>query len=156
LKAIIKELSRYKLIAPPTLYNLQKKYAILSPAVGNFLILREIYQIKGEDFWKRMVRDLNYNEYMNSIYWNIIKQYVWYSNRKCLICGLKKHLQVHHKNYFHLGYEILHLEDLELLCFRCHTKEHGKEDSYGGSEKLYEIWRYLYLVQKGIANNYGH
>jgi len=149
MQVLIEKLTYSKLIAPATLYNLQKKYELLPAQTRNFLILREIYTIKGEHFWKEMVGNLDYNEYLHSIYWEIIKQYLHYSHRQCALCGLKKYLDVHHKTYEHLGYEILFLEDLEVICFRCHKKIHEKEGkTFEEREKLYRIWKFLYQKQR--------
>lgn len=41
---------------------------------------------------------------------------------RCAVCGTSNRLQVHHKHYRTLGHE--GKEDLEVLCFGCHSHEH--------------------------------
>lgn len=41
---------------------------------------------------------------------------------RCQRCGSPRDLNVHHKTYIRLGEELP--EDLEVLCRRCHRKEH--------------------------------
>lgn len=43
----------------------------------------------------------------------------------CECCGTFENLQVHHTTYRHLGSEVLHLEDVRLLCDTCHRNTHG-------------------------------
>ena len=45
--------------------------------------------------------------------------------RVCQRCGKRKGLQVHHKTYVRLFKE--RMEDLEVLCWGCHRKEHRKK-----------------------------
>jgi 5-methylcytosine-specific restriction endonuclease McrA len=43
----------------------------------------------------------------------------------CQLCGTTQTLEAHHKTYEHFGLEILYIEDLEMLCDRCHREQHG-------------------------------
>ena len=42
----------------------------------------------------------------------------------CSICGTSKNLITHHKTYANRGHE--ELDDLQVLCFKCHEKLHGR------------------------------
>jgi 5-methylcytosine-specific restriction endonuclease McrA len=44
---------------------------------------------------------------------------------RCVKCGTRKRLEVHHLSYAHQGDELNHLEDLVTLCRSCHRKEHN-------------------------------
>lgn len=79
----------------------------------------------------------DYEDY-TAEYVNYLKSEEWASVRrrkltdaefKCQRCGFnpgtsKQKLEVHHKTYERLGKELM--EDLEVLCDRCHRKEHGR------------------------------
>lgn len=43
---------------------------------------------------------------------------------KCVMCGSRSRLQVHHVNYRHLGYEDP-MSDLCTVCKSCHKKLHN-------------------------------
>ena len=86
------------------------------------------YQDRGE-LQRLAYRCLNqdgYKEYLQSPYWIIVKNYILSIRKQCHICKRTTHLTVHHKTYEHFGYEIFHLEDLEVLCWFCHIEERGK------------------------------
>lgn len=74
-------------------------------------------------------RARDYCDYLKTPVWRyisgIIKLFVNYT---CEECGAQFHptcLNVHHKSYEHLGSELNHLDDLAVLCKRCHMKVHG-------------------------------
>lgn len=53
---------------------------------------------------------------------NFITPLVLERDKKCLRCGLKENLVVHHKHY---NLNKLTYQDLITLCKSCHKKEHG-------------------------------
>jgi hypothetical protein len=57
-------------------------------------------------------------------YWGEVKKRVHERDRVCQHCGSSQRLHVHHKNYFHRGDELNHMEDLVLLCSKCHGTLH--------------------------------
>lgn len=75
-----------------------------------------------------------YREYLKSGHWERLRERILRrSNWKCERCGEragysmkgnKIGLQVHHLSYERVGYE--HDDDLIVLCFACHAKEHGR------------------------------
>jgi len=79
---------------------------------------------------QKIARKVSYNEYLCSIYWKTIKRYLLYIHRQCYICKKRSRLTVHHKTYNHFGYEIFHLEDLQVLCWFCHINERKKSKLY--------------------------
>ena len=76
-------------------------------------------------------RSRDYKDYLNSPIWkyssSIIKLVKGYTCERCSQQSNPTHLVVHHKTYAHLGSELYHLSDVELLCTDCHMKVHGIE-----------------------------
>ena len=76
------------------------------------------------------LKRMPYNDFLKTIYWNIVRNYVVdQSDGKCGICGKKKRLHVHHKTYKNHGLEHANLDDLMVLCEICHAKFHDKFDN---------------------------
>ena len=82
----------------------------------------------------------NKKEFIKSKHWNRLKRLYLKNHRKeykekngykisCEYCN-KEHLradvQLHHLSYKNVGNE--NLEELVLICFKCHLKAHGKEE----------------------------
>lgn len=69
----------------------------------------------------------DYEQFLAGTYWKVVKQRVLgRDRRKCVKCGSRKRLEVHHLTYKHYKNEINHLDDLETLCYFCHRKTHRK------------------------------
>lgn len=73
--------------------------------------------LKNKQDWYR-------NIYLKSEHWKNLRKEKKKVNPVCEVCGAKKKLDVHHKNYRNI-YDVL-LEDLETLCRKCHNKEHKR------------------------------
>lgn len=82
-----------------------------------------------------------YELFLQTPYWKLVRSLKLYlrSIRYCEICGSNKQLTVHHTTYAHRGSEHLHLNDLQVLCKKCHFNEHKKDDSFDYSEIYPEI-----------------
>lgn len=73
------------------------------------------------------LRALPYKMFLQSLYWDIVRNYVRYKRGyRCEMCAAGDPLNVHHKTYEHHGDEHRYLEDLILLCSECHAKFHDK------------------------------
>lgn len=74
-------------------------------------------------------RTRGYSDFTGSPLWvyesSLIKQARGYTCERCKTKYNPAHLVVHHKTYEHLGSELLHPEDVELLCTDCHMDTHG-------------------------------
>jgi 5-methylcytosine-specific restriction endonuclease McrA len=71
-------------------------------------------------------RKSNYSLSLNSEQWKEVRQRVIARDRKCVDCGSILYLEVHHLSYSHKGDELNNLNDLILLCSKCHQKRHNK------------------------------
>jgi hypothetical protein len=88
--------------------------------------LVELIRNAGEDH-DSVLRAMPYRDFLNSIYWSIIRDYALYRAKySCALCHKTHGLQVHHRTYEHRGSEYNHLEDLIVLCGNCHAKFHDK------------------------------
>ena len=80
----------------------------------------------GEEIIKTLA-EIPYKDFLQTIYWNVIREYMLSQAKyKCQLCTLKDELHVHHKTYEHHGQEHLYLEDLIVLCKKCHSKFHNR------------------------------
>lgn len=76
-------------------------------------------------FLKDKLWKLRYKQYLKSDKWRQKRFLVLQRDGfKCVRCGSKNRLQVHHKTYRNVFNEPL--SDLITLCNRCHKKEHKK------------------------------
>jgi hypothetical protein len=67
---------------------------------------------------------INYEEYIKSKQWQAVAAYYRKEAKyKCQYCGGTGG-DVHHISYKHLGDELNHPEDVEILCRRCHDIKH--------------------------------
>jgi hypothetical protein len=68
---------------------------------------------------------LPYEAFLKTYYWKAIGMYLKYKNGEhCTYCSCEKGLQIHHKTYEHHGIELFYLDDLEVLCDKCHKMKH--------------------------------
>lgn len=84
---------------------------------------REEYRL-----YKKARRKAAYDAYMNSEEWRQLKiQIIKERGRRCERCGaLPPIIYLHHLTYKRFGHEWR--QDLILVCFECHAKEHpGKK-----------------------------
>ena len=59
--------------------------------------------------------------YYQSAYWNRVRGAILYGRGgKCEQCASTLNLQVHHASYEHVFSDMSHLENLKLLCEKCH------------------------------------
>lgn len=76
-------------------------------------------------------RKRDYKDYVNSPIWkyssSIIKLINDYTCAGCKKQYNPAHLVVHHKSYEHIGSELFHLDEMDVLCTDCHMKIHGVE-----------------------------
>jgi hypothetical protein len=89
----------------------------------------KIKEIEKEKINKTAISDyinaLPYQYFLNTLYWKAISGYkMRINNCKCQECDSSNELEVHHKTYKNHGSELEHLEDLILLCNKCHKKKH--------------------------------
>lgn len=88
-----------------------------------------------------LIKKMKYNDFLKTQYWRSITKYMKeIACNKCSCCGSDKTLQVHHKTYKHHGKEIFYLNDLVVLCRKCHTNEHErlKQEKVNTKEERHE------------------
>lgn len=80
-----------------------------------------------QDIHKLELAEMPYRVFLNSTYYQVIKEIVFYDwGYECAVCTSKKNIQVHHRTYVNRGNEHLNMRDLILLCAECHIKQHEK------------------------------
>lgn len=76
-----------------------------------------------------------YEDFLQTDYWHNLSDHmkwlVGYTCERCHVCpfSLGYGLNVHHRTYAHRGFEWDHLDDLEVLCAKCHQEHHAQEMS---------------------------
>ena len=65
----------------------------------------------------------NYDTYLESVHWKELSRRMRRERGRCELCSGPAE-QVHHLHYETLGYE--GLDDVIVLCERCHSKIHGR------------------------------
>lgn len=75
----------------------------------------------------RRLRALEYGDYLRSPWWKFIRHVkIDDAGQNCQLCSATEgQLDVHHRTYERLGDE--QLDDLTVLCRKCHSKFHDKE-----------------------------
>ena len=70
---------------------------------------------------------LDYAKYLKTPHWKKVRDLkLKECGHKCQLCGSKVRLEVHHNSYKHLWIEGLYMNDLVVLCHKCHSKFHDK------------------------------
>jgi 5-methylcytosine-specific restriction endonuclease McrA len=83
-------------------------------------------QIKVSRLQHKKGRKSKYSLSLNSVYWKDVRQRIIARDRSCIDCGSILYLEVHHLTYKNKGNELENLEDVILLCSKCHQKRHNK------------------------------
>jgi hypothetical protein len=72
-------------------------------------------------------KEMPYQIFLRSSYWQIVSEYKKeISGHKCQLCISNVQLNTHHNNYKNRGQEYKNLNDLIVLCSKCHSKFHNK------------------------------
>ncbi|MDR2597257.1 MAG: hypothetical protein LBC76_08065 [Treponema sp.] len=75
------------------------------------------------------IKAMEYKEFLKTLYWQTISEYKKNeADNKCQLCNKGGVLHTHHRTYSIHGYEVLYPEDLIVLCEKCHSKFHGKDN----------------------------
>lgn len=92
-------------------------------SVKNFNNLKKTYKPSHKDMYLSM----DYELFLKTDYWRCITAFMRYkSNYSCSNCSSNTKLQVHHLSYDNHGEEHNNLQDLMVLCEKCHMKIHNK------------------------------
>lgn len=75
-----------------------------------------------------VLRIMPYREYLKTPHWQAMRlKALSLADNRCQVCNGKERLEVHHRTYERRGNE--NLTDLTVLCHKCHSTFHGKEDT---------------------------
>ena len=84
--------------------------------------------ISGEEAYQRWIDEaeaMPYEEYLLTTHWQTFRAAAYeHYGHKCVLCGAKETLNLHHKHYETRGRETI--SDVILLCHYCHKIYHGK------------------------------
>jgi len=143
-RMIVKDISEYKLkriqefLYKTRTYDSSKD--LLNPAVKQISMFVHMWYTELEESERKAIATMMleidgdgssrpYKDYTESPIWkytsSIIKTLRGYTCERCKNISHPAHLVVHHKRYDHIGSELQHLDDIELLCTDCHMEEHG-------------------------------
>lgn len=83
-----------------------------------------------------MNKKKQYKVYLKSKEWKVKRQAaILYYHGRCRKCRSTKNIEVHHKTYRNIFHESL--EDLQLLCNKCHRAYHRKQIKKNGKVSKY-------------------
>ena len=99
---------------------------------------------------------LDYQEYIQSEKWKFKRDLVLlFWQHRCSMCGRSVNLHVHHRTYKRLGNE--QLNDLVVLCDRCHEIHHETLNRTGHMEHIGDVMRRVkYKVMEANGNGAQH
>ncbi|MBF0609427.1 MAG: HNH endonuclease signature motif containing protein [Candidatus Magnetobacterium sp. LHC-1] len=73
-------------------------------------------------------KDYTYEEYLKSPEWRVLRgKALKRANNKCEMCGVGKTLNAHHVRY-PVVYKMDHIDNIVIVCRRCHKLSHGIRD----------------------------
>lgn len=77
------------------------------------------------DIVRMRLMKLPYSAFLKTYYWRAIAMYMKHKNGDhCTYCPAETGLQVHHKTYDHHGIELFYMDELEVVCDKCHKARH--------------------------------
>ena len=80
------------------------------------------------DILSGKIKSYEYTRFLNIEYWRLIREKkIEEVGWRCSKCRNTEQLEVHHTTYEHHGDELHHLDDLVVLCRKCHKAIHGRE-----------------------------
>ena len=97
-------------------------YSSFSPE-QRFNLLTQVMHF-GDAVWLSIIP---YPEFLQSLYWKIMRDYMVHQFPDCQLCKSKQRLHVRHKTYENRGWEwTAPFDNLITLCADCHGKFHDK------------------------------
>lgn len=81
------------------------------------------------DYIKEYIRNMNYQDFLYSVYWVIVRNEVKKRDKQCMICGNKHSLIAHHTTYSIRGEEHNNLDKIITMCSKCHKKHHKAKNN---------------------------
>lgn len=88
---------------------------------------------RGKGNWRKL-----YTDYLRSEEWKAVREKLFIERGKiCECCGSEKKIHVHHLHYNTLTFE--RMEDLKVLCEKCHNQEHININRNKEKQKAFNI-----------------
>jgi HNH endonuclease len=76
--------------------------------------------------WRATLLALPYDAYLVTAWWQELRQEaIEQADHRCQLCNSGRRLHVHHRSYAHRG-QPQELDDLIVLCSRCHRSFHRR------------------------------
>ena len=90
-----------------------------------FRRVKSCYCRADKDLITNIISLMLYKDFLKTPYWIAVSYHKKVTvNFRCQICNNGLHLNTHHRNYNYLSREIDNLNELTVLCNRCHKKYH--------------------------------
>lgn len=100
----------------------EKETSQLTPAQKYHLLTQTIHF--GDSVW---LETMPYGEFLGTLYWQIIKEFLRSIYAQCQLCGSCQRLHTHHPTYKNRGWEwSAPLQNLTILCSGCHARFHAR------------------------------
>lgn len=112
---------------PPTTLEIQLHWSSpmrFGDACDFAAMCRDLDSLSEVDYngFSEYLKGMGYQEFLSTRYWYAIRLKIRSLQKSCQCCTAEADVfQIHHRTYEHHGYEHKNLEDLRLLCFRCHS-----------------------------------
>lgn len=106
---------------------------------GTFAPMCEFFEAQpqaSKDEFVAAARAMTNKAFEATVYWGIVSGHIVQRDKRCRFCALPRGLVVHHRTYEHRGLEHRYLDDLEALCFTCHTDRHARGSAADGLRRL--------------------
>ncbi len=133
------------------------------PMLKYYILYEALSNIDDNILQKAARKAYNQNDYYDkkkNPYWLILSQYLIYVKRQCKVCKKPTRLMLHHRTYKHLGIEYKHMEDFDVLCWKCHIDERRSnklpENCYGIREVLITCLKDIPTQKSGKRNGSGY
>jgi len=93
------------------------------------------------------IKGMDYQDFLATPYWKAIAAHTKYkAGYRCQVCNSGAYLNTHHRNYDIHGREHDNINELIVLCNKCHQKFHGDERKIARSGVAASIFLGVILV----------
>ncbi len=80
------------------------------------------------DIITEYIQSMPYDDFLKTVYWRSIADHKKdEAKHRCQLCNSEKELKTHHRTYENHGKELFYLDDLIILCDKCHGLFHDEK-----------------------------